>query len=194
MKAHIVLTSDILGEQIETYTPEAFDADRVRQVFNEKKEQIKQESGEEVVQQFDGLMKDLQYLVEMKKLENKTEADRAATKKGGKLELSYAVPLSGLIMGCFFRLENVLKTVLELWVPKEPKPEQIPFRENNNTTPPQPDPSPEKKPSNEQSKLHRPEAKVRATKSSFGTITPSTMAKNSRAPAVRRNTLIGSKR
>ena len=45
--------------------------------------------------------------------ETKTEAERRAG--AGKLKLSYAVPVSGLVMGYFVRLENVLKTVIELW-------------------------------------------------------------------------------
>ena len=77
--------------------------------------------------QLDGLIKDLEYLTEMKELEleqarKKKDPDREV----GKLALTHVVPVSGLAMGYFFRLENVLKTVIELWdrpEPVEPSPE-----------------------------------------------------------------------
>ena len=123
MKAHIVLSSEILGTKISChdYSPDHFDLEHTKKVFNSKKESMEKENGgPELVEQFDDLMKDLKYLVEMKKLEFKSESNKNSdVTTGGKLELSYAVPLSGLIMGCFMRLENILKTILELWVPKQ---------------------------------------------------------------------------
>ena len=120
MKAHIVLSEDLLDEKIGVeYKSSSFNLENVKKVFNEKKDELlSQENGQDKFNQLDGLMKDLKYLVEMKNLEYKTEEDRKA-EVGGKLELSYAVPLSGLVMGSFFRLENILKTVLELWAPKD---------------------------------------------------------------------------
>ena len=123
LKAHVVLSFDLLGRELgPEYQPDQFDSGSILEAFKSKKEEIlAQENGEEVYKQFDGLIKDLKYLVEMKTLEFQSVADRAAA-TGGKLALSYAVPLSGLMMGSFFRLENILKTVLELWQPRTQAP------------------------------------------------------------------------
>ena len=209
LKAHVVLSSDILNNQISLdYNSDNFDLEYVRSVFDQKKEKIKQEQGEEIVQQYDGLMKDLKYLVEMKKLEYKTASDQKNNTAGGKLELSYAVPLSGLIMGCFFRLENILKTVLELWVPKEPKPQpqqptspqsppsqpkpqpQQPPAQPPRPTPTQPNHAPLSDPSNRPTKPKRPVSQ----RPTFGTVSPSRNGNNAAKAMGRRPTLIGTTR
>jgi hypothetical protein len=67
--------------------------------------------------QISGLIKDIDYLREMKKIEE--SLDRAAMKgETVPLSLSHVVPISGLFLSCFYRLENELKTVLELWAPE----------------------------------------------------------------------------
>ena len=124
MKAHIVLSHDLLDKKIYLdYSPEKFNLDEVRNAFNTKKSSLSNDDSSdeqiEYFKQLDDLMKDLKYLVEMKNLEYKTANSSTSSTTGGKLELSYAVPLSGLVMGSFFRLENILKTVLELWAPKD---------------------------------------------------------------------------
>ena len=130
-KSHVVLSDELFNIRItpENYLPEAFDLPKARKIFDRRNKRAKYT--EEAAKQLDGLMKDLQYLVEMKNLENKSENDRTKS-TAGKLELSYAVPLSGLVMGSFFRLENILKTVLELWEPKQVAAQQT------SEAPPQP--------------------------------------------------------
>ena len=56
------------------------------------------------------LLKDIQYLFIIKKMEE----DPGALTVEDQLNI---VPISGLIMNCFYRLENELKTVLEVWDP-----------------------------------------------------------------------------
>jgi len=174
MKAHVVLSHEILEKRISyQYNPNDFNIDEVKNIFDSKKESMKAELGEEIVSQYDGLIKDLKYLVEMKELENKTAEGQ---KKKGKLELSYAVPLSGLVMGCFFRLENILKTVLELWVPTQPITPLSPTEESLN------------KPAN----LKSPRIVTSIEKRSFGSFSPS--KPRPVGNVTRSNALIGSRR
>lgn len=118
LKVHVMLSHDLLQQRVEltNYTPDAFDMPALTQAWAAQKEEMRARDPA-LFQQYDGLIKDLQYLVEMKTLEFQAAEDRKAAVEG-KLALSYAVPLSGLMMGYFFRLENILKTVLELWAPK----------------------------------------------------------------------------
>jgi len=53
------------------------------------------------------MLKDIEYLEEMREMEKQSEP--------GKLQLSNVVPIGGLILSCFFRIENELKTILDLW-------------------------------------------------------------------------------
>jgi len=67
-----------------------------------------------LVLQITGLCKDLDYLSEMKRLENVMD-QQAQSDSTTQLALTHVVPVSGLFMSCFYRLENELKTVIELW-------------------------------------------------------------------------------
>ncbi|MDP2436151.1 MAG: hypothetical protein Q8P67_10445, partial [archaeon] len=53
------------------------------------------------------MLKDILYLEEMREMEKVSEP--------GKLQLSNVVPIGGLILSCFFRIENELKTIEDLW-------------------------------------------------------------------------------
>ena len=59
-----------------------------------------------------GLIKDLEYLMEMKDMDENSDNNTGGT---SPLVLSKVVPVKGLIMGSFFRKENVLRTILELF-------------------------------------------------------------------------------
>ena len=134
LKAHIVLSYELLDIIIEyNYSAANFDIERVKNALNTKKDKL----SPEVADQYDDLIKDLRYLTEMKKLEIQTANSAGKKSANGKLELSYAVPLSGLVMGSFFRLENVLKTIIELWAPKTPRlptPVPVPSIESDPST------------------------------------------------------------
>jgi hypothetical protein len=126
LKARVVLSELVLGEPLNFDVP--FDLKPIRARLDSKRDAMNS-NAEEATQwrQLDGLIKDLDYLTEMKEL----ELAQAAKKKDperevGKLALTHVVPVSGLAMGYFFRLENVLKTVIELWdrpEPTEPSPD-----------------------------------------------------------------------
>jgi len=77
----------------------------------------RKEIEESMVLQIEGLIKDIDYLKEMKRIEDMTEEKERMEDGGGAvpLALSHVVPISGLFMSCFYRLENELKTVIELW-------------------------------------------------------------------------------
>jgi len=63
------------------------------------------------------LVKDLDYLEKMVQMEE-TQFRKQGDTQTTKLVLSDVVPISGLIMSSFFRKENVLRTILELFAPK----------------------------------------------------------------------------
>ena len=129
LKSYVILYLEVLGEKLSLESTDNLiyqvPLDRVKKKLDNKIKRRKESNLKPSTRyiQLDDLIKDLQYIVEMKKLEMKTDGDR---EEGGakKLELSKAVPLSGLVMGVFFRLENILKTVLELWDTK-PKPSPL---------------------------------------------------------------------
>ena len=126
LKAHVVLSQKLLKQKLPLeYTPDSFPMHDILQKFAEKKENFAPDKAKEL----DDLIKDLEYLVEMKELEAKTKGNKEeGTQK--KLSLSKAVPLSGLMMGSFFRLENMLKTAIELWdkpIPIVETPTEIPL-------------------------------------------------------------------
>jgi hypothetical protein len=71
----------------------------------------------------DDMIKDMEYLEQIREAELHAEAQAAAgpdapPPKGG-LELG-PVPISGLIIGCFYRYENELLTALECWAHVDP--------------------------------------------------------------------------
>lgn len=80
----------------------------------------------------DNMIKDIEYLEEMKQMEE--EQERQRSDNGGSIPstkgliLSKVVPVSGLIINFFYRMENVHRTILELWdhrvVSTPAKPEQ----------------------------------------------------------------------
>ena len=68
----------------------------------------------------EGMIEDLKYLETMKEMEaEKERREREGEGEGGGEEgggwLGNVVPLSGLILSCFFRREQELRTTLELW-------------------------------------------------------------------------------
>jgi hypothetical protein len=65
--------------------------------------------------QITGLCKDVAYLREMKKLEELMDQQAQNPGTTVQLALTHVVPVSGLFMSCFYRLENELKTVIELY-------------------------------------------------------------------------------
>jgi len=66
-----------------------------------------------VAKWIDGMIKDIEYLEEMEEME-KLQGQKAGGGSGG-LVLSNVVPVSGLILSRFFRKENEIRTVLELY-------------------------------------------------------------------------------
>eukprot|EP01102_Stenamoeba_stenopodia_P020946 TRINITY_DN8322_c0_g1_i1.p1 TRINITY_DN8322_c0_g1~~TRINITY_DN8322_c0_g1_i1.p1 ORF type:complete len:1150 (+),score=232.72 TRINITY_DN8322_c0_g1_i1:180-3629(+) len=85
--------------------------------IKEKLDTERKEMEEAMILQIEGLIKDVDYLREMKRIEEITEEKERMEDGGGAvpLALSHVVPISGLFMSCFYRLENELKTVIELW-------------------------------------------------------------------------------
>jgi len=72
----------------------------------------------ELASNIDGVLKDLDYLLEMKVMEQRTQEQQrsgGSASGDGKLVMSNVVPISGLVMSSFYRLENEMNTVLELW-------------------------------------------------------------------------------
>ena len=86
--------------------PEVFDLKLSQELHQDAL--VDKKDSDVVVKWVDDMMKDIEYLRTMKEMENKVD-------KGGKVKLSNVVPISGLILSSFFRKENEMKTVLELW-------------------------------------------------------------------------------
>lgn len=85
---------------------QAFDLNRLDELFDEQRKTLPAES----VAWMSSMIADLRYLTRMKELE-------AQLDEGTQEKVLDIVPVSGLVIGNFVRLENELKTVLELWDP-----------------------------------------------------------------------------
>ena len=82
------------------------------QIVNENIKRLDEPLSEEL----QNLIKDVEYVEEMHNAEE-TSAERECinVKQKKRLTLSHVVPISGLIMSSFYRLENILRTILELY-------------------------------------------------------------------------------
>ena len=87
------------------------------------------------------LIQDVKYLLEMQDMENKKK--NPGENQGGGLVLSNVVPVSGLILSTFFRRENILRTVLELYdcKPTPTQPQAVPNSSPSPSASPSPSPS-----------------------------------------------------
>eukprot|EP01103_Thecamoeba_quadrilineata_P000270 TRINITY_DN10223_c0_g1_i1.p1 TRINITY_DN10223_c0_g1~~TRINITY_DN10223_c0_g1_i1.p1 ORF type:complete len:935 (-),score=229.64 TRINITY_DN10223_c0_g1_i1:2103-4679(-) len=66
------------------------------------------------------LINDIKYINEMKEMEDMADFEQAMGEVSNRLVMSSVVPISGLIMGHFHILENIVKTVMEVWgIPTE---------------------------------------------------------------------------
>eukprot|EP01103_Thecamoeba_quadrilineata_P015232 TRINITY_DN4746_c0_g1_i2.p1 TRINITY_DN4746_c0_g1~~TRINITY_DN4746_c0_g1_i2.p1 ORF type:complete len:863 (-),score=172.36 TRINITY_DN4746_c0_g1_i2:137-2725(-) len=84
-----------------------------------------------------GLLEDIGYIAQMKEMEDKKMIEGESQ---GKLVMSSVVPISGLILGHFHILENILRTVMEVWGirPNQPPalartPSQLQLRVKNSS-------------------------------------------------------------
>ncbi|EGC30109.1 hypothetical protein DICPUDRAFT_99631, partial [Dictyostelium purpureum] len=78
------------------------DNNSIKDLLNERKPSMKSN----LFSQLEDLLSDLEYLEEMKRLEANPEATSF-----------HIVPISGLVIGFFARIENELKTIIELYSP-----------------------------------------------------------------------------
>lgn len=100
-KARIVLSLEF-GVPLEELTMA-----KAAEEFSKRKEEL-----DDVVSKWiDSMIKDIEYLEEMEEME-KLQGQQS---EGGGLVLSNVVPVSGLILSRFFRKENEIRTVLELY-------------------------------------------------------------------------------
>ncbi|GAM28924.1 hypothetical protein SAMD00019534_121000 [Acytostelium subglobosum LB1] len=96
-KSHIVL-SEMLGLPLSNVTVQV-----ASERLKDRRQQ--QQIDEQLASSIDDLLSDLEYLREMIHLEDATTSERSL----------HIVPISGLVMNTFARIENELKTVVELW-------------------------------------------------------------------------------
>eukprot|EP01103_Thecamoeba_quadrilineata_P000113 TRINITY_DN1008_c0_g2_i1.p1 TRINITY_DN1008_c0_g2~~TRINITY_DN1008_c0_g2_i1.p1 ORF type:complete len:833 (+),score=198.07 TRINITY_DN1008_c0_g2_i1:387-2885(+) len=118
----------------DSFKSEASTASMLQNVLKQKKERIQKETRVQIKE----LMRDYEYIVEMKRL----EIDAEDVNGGGKLQLSTAVPVRGLIFGSFVRLEKELNTVVEIWEPRLSSSSTLSSSSQSRAPPPPPPPPP----------------------------------------------------
>lgn len=96
----------LLGDMLD-FDPETFSVDVANAALQKKKDSMESS----LFSCIGDMIKDVDYLLEMQEMENPEKNHNS----GGGLVLSNVVPISGLIMSTFFRRENVLRTILELY-------------------------------------------------------------------------------
>lgn len=99
----------------------SFEVDEFSVSFAEEQLEAKKSSfsdDDKIYKCLHDMIKDVDYLLEMQEMEN----PQKNSSSGGGLVLSNVVPVSGLILSTFYRRENVLRTILELYdyQPKQP--------------------------------------------------------------------------
>jgi len=91
-----------------------FELKKVQALFEKERKDL----DEKIEEWIDDMIKDMEYLQQIQEAEKRTEEGQTNT--GGGLELG-PVPISGLIIGCFYRQENELTTVIDCWGYLEPE-------------------------------------------------------------------------
>eukprot|EP01094_Clydonella_sp_ATCC50884_P004037 TRINITY_DN13116_c0_g1_i2.p1 TRINITY_DN13116_c0_g1~~TRINITY_DN13116_c0_g1_i2.p1 ORF type:complete len:785 (-),score=260.34 TRINITY_DN13116_c0_g1_i2:8-2362(-) len=119
-KAQLVVCEELYGS-VRTEDIAGLDLEKAEAYLGQHREELERskvgEDAEEARRWYlaiSGLIKDIEYLRVMKELEEEADLNQGSG-KSSKLSLQNAVPVSGIVMGYFYRIENMLKTVLELW-------------------------------------------------------------------------------
>ena len=105
----------------DVHNSEAFPTESVKSCFQDRKDSL----SSQMIQSVDDLFKDLDYINEMKQLEEQELSGQRSLHVVLFLKFLASrisselcqVPISGLVIGYFCRLENECKTVLEVWEP-----------------------------------------------------------------------------
>ena len=111
------------------------DFETIKRLFKSQKQKL---SDDLVIVWISDMLKDVKYLRQMKIMEKAIDNPTAAgdtPQKAQKLILSNVVPASGLVFSYFYRQENVLQTILELFDrPKTRSLTPTNIRSNNSST------------------------------------------------------------
>lgn len=104
-------------EALSIHSLQSLDYEFVKQSFSKVKgSQNLNDFMRSKLKEMEGLVRDIEYILEMKKLEQDFRSRNQKQENGGKV--SDIVPISGLILGVLHRMENEHKTVFEHWSPR----------------------------------------------------------------------------